>query len=57
MNPELKPCAHCGCDARMRYYRLNMKNVKIYCLKCGISTLYGSRDDVIERWNRRVRHV
>ena len=20
MNPELKPCAHCGGDARIRYY-------------------------------------
>ena len=54
MCPELKPCAHCGGDARIRYYRLNVKHVKIRCLKCGMSTLYGLRDDVIGKWNRRI---
>ena len=48
----LLPCPHCGGKAGL--YEDWIGSWCVQCDRCGATTLKGSQEEVIRRWNRRV---
>ena len=54
---RLKPCPFCGSEAIREYYGYPLDYWVIICRNCGGKlSVYGSREQVIQAWNRRMRH-
>ena len=48
----LLPCPHCG--GRAGLYQTYESSWCVQCDKCGATTLKGTEEEVVERWNKRV---
>lgn len=60
INDFLKPCPHCGGEAKVRAYSLPLRagvNWVVSCSDCGCMTWpYGEdAESAVKNWNRRVK--
>lgn len=51
---EIKPCPCCGTPAHMGAPNMHRKT-NVICPSCGLSSGYGTPEEVTSRWNRRAR--
>lgn len=54
---KLKPCPFCGGKAKVWEDLFIRFSWTTYCVKCGASVREGTKEKVIEAWNKRVGEV
>ncbi len=56
MKKSVKACPFCGGKARVdAYHPIGDAGIySVQCDNCHVLTVYGKRQEVIERWNRRA---
>jgi len=53
---DLKPCANCAGEATRQAPNMHRKAC-IACKECGMSTGWGTVEEVTATWNRRAQHM